>query len=352
MSTTTKNIEVLIPDSIQNRIDEGDYKIIGTQVRDNKGRIVCNLDSLDSGEKQYFSPHIFQSFEGCTFISCSIVSHQLQKELRECQSRIDDLDLKIDKVIVRQTNELVSAISDFDEHFHSLMEGSSLTSEKETFQSGVRAASLLASNIGSYLDDFKASTIVFHSDSSYKGEVYSQYVNRDKYKPSVTKRVSPKFRSHQSNYFVYSFLKILNNINILSVSYDEKTFGRYEDNLEALEGQLINILHFLMRAIGDEGDVYSMCYSTRGYNGTYYPLDIERVIRYDESNSIHELILRQYPKNIDLEYDENRISSIYDVIDILEEIENLKLRSEQVRDLKLSDLSEIADIKRAIFKSE
>ena len=211
MSTTTKNIEVHIPDSIQNKIENGDYKITGTQIRDRKGRIVCNLDSLESFEDQYFSPGIFQSFEGCTFISCSVVPYSLQKELLECQSKINNLDSKIDKVLTNQTNDLVGAISDFDEHFLSLTEGSSLTSEKETFQSGVRAASLLAANIESYLENFKGSTIVLHRDALYEGETYSDYINRGKYKPGISERKSLRFDSHQANFFVYSFLKILNN---------------------------------------------------------------------------------------------------------------------------------------------
>ena len=352
MSNTTKNIEVLIPESIQHKIGDGDYKIMGTQVRDRKGRIVCNLDSLDSGEGKYFSAHIFQRFEGCTFISCSIVSSQLQKELRESQSKINELDLNIDKVLARQTNDLIGVISEFDEHFNSLMEGSRLTSEKETFQSGVKAASLLASHIGGYLDDFKDNTIVFHSDTSYEGETYSKYINRGKYMPSVFRRESSRFTSHPANFFVYSFLKILNNINILSISYDEKAFARYEENLDALEDKLKKILNFLIRGIGEEGDIYDICYSTRGYNGEYNPMDVERVIRYDEDIDIHKLVLRSFPKNIDLKFDENRISSIYDIINLLEEIESLKLRSEQIRNLKLPDLSEIADVKRVIFKVE
>lgn len=215
MSTKTKNIEVLIPESIQNKIDDGDYKITGTQVRDKKGRIVCNLDSLDSGEGKFFSPRIFQRFENCTFLSYSIVSIELQKALRANQSKIRELDFKIDKVLSRQTNDLISAIVDFDEHFNSLMEGSKLTSEKETFQSGVKAASLLASHIESYLNDFKDSTIIFHCETSYKGETYSQYLQRENYKPPVTRRKTSRFMDHQANFFAYSFLNVINNINIL-----------------------------------------------------------------------------------------------------------------------------------------
>ena len=350
MSTKTKNIEVIIPESIQNKIYGGDYKIIGTQVRDRKGRIVCNLDSLDSGEGKFFSPHIFQSFDGCTFLSHSIVPTELQRALRESQSRISVLDLKIDKVLSRQTCDLISVVVEFDEHFTSLMEGSKLTTEKETFQSGVKAASLLASHIENYLNDFKDSTIIFHRDSNYEGEAYSKYIQRGKYKPSVTRRKTSIFSDHQANFFVYSFLKVINNINVLSISYDNKIFARYEENLNALEEKLKPVLRFLMQAIGEEGDIYHMCYSTRGYNNTYYPMDIERVIQYDEKIKINDLIVRQFPEGIDLEYDKGRVRSINDIIDILEEIESLKSRSEQFRDLKISDLSEIVDIKREIFK--
>ncbi len=352
MSTKTKNVEVLIPESIQNKIDDGDYRIMGTQVRDRKGRIVCNLDSLDSGENKYFSPQIFQSFEGCTFLSYSIVSSKLQEALRGVQSRISELDLKIDKVLSRQTNDLIGVVVDFDEHFNSLMEGSKLTSEKETFQSGVRAASLLASHIEDYLNDFKDSTIIFHRDSNYDGEVYFQYMQRGILKSIVTRRRTSRFSDHQANFFAYSFLKVMNNINILSIAYDKKLFARYEESLDVLEGKLKSVLRFLVHEIGEEGDIYHMCYSTRGCSGTYYPMDIERVIRHDEGTNIHDLILRNFPEEINLEYDEGRVRSISDIIDLLEEIENLKLRSEQLKDLKISDLSEIVDVKREIFKLE
>lgn len=350
MSNITKNIEVLIPELIQKKIDAGDYNIKGTQVRDNRGRIVCNLDSLDSSDDKYFSPYIFQVFEDCTFISCSIVSSKLQDELRQAQYSISELNSKIDKVMIRQTNDLVGAVSDFDEHFNSLMEGSKLTSEKETFQSGVNAATRLASQIESYLVDFQDSTVIFHSQSSYKGETYSEYIKRGKYKPKVDRRKSPRFCSHKANFFAYSFLKVLNNINILSIAYDKKIFARYEENLDALKDKLKKLLDFLIKAICGEGDIYYICYSMRSYDVKNAPMDIERVIRHDENLEIHELIFRNFPKHTNFKYDENRLKSIYDIIDLLEEIENLKSRSEQIRDLELSDLSEIADIKYEIFK--
>lgn len=350
MSTKIKNIDVLIPQLIQTKIDEGEYQILGTQVRDTKGRIVCNLDSLDLGQDKYFSPHVFQVFNGCTFISSTTISSRLYEDLLESQTTLNNLDSKVDRILDNQTNSLISAISVSDEHFSSLMEGSSLTSKEITFSTGVKAACLLATNIESYLKEFRDSTIVFHNSTSYKGEKYLNYINRDKYKPKIFKRKTSRFCKYQANFFVYSFLKILNNINLLSISYDKKVFARYQDNLDALENSLKNLLNFLIKGLGDEGDIYDMCYSTRGYNGKYYPIDIERVIKYDKFTNVHELFLRNFPKNIELEYDENRVKSIYDITDLLEEIENLRSRFFQFKNLELSELSEVADIKREIFK--
>jgi len=202
MSATTQNIEVIIPAKIKTKMDEGELKITGTQIRDKKGRIKGNLDYLVRDKEQFFSPHIFQSFEQCTFISNSICSSELHKNLKELQGQYLSLELKVDKILARQANTLVAAISEFDEHFQSLLEGSSLTSEKETFKAGVHAAALLAANMESYLNDFKNSTIVFHSQTDYKGETLSDYNNRAHYKSVVTDRKSLRFCDHQVNFFI------------------------------------------------------------------------------------------------------------------------------------------------------
>lgn len=351
MSITTKDIKVLIPDTIQNKLDNKNYKISGTQVRDKKGRIVCNLESLNTTENRYFSRDIFQRFENCTFISGSAVSLELQKKLNQVRSNVQALDSKLNTILSRQTNDLISSISEFEEHFNSLMEGSSLTSETITFQSGVSAASRLASHIKSYLDDYINSTIVHHNNTSYNGEKYSKYLERE-FKPTISKRQFFRFMEHSGNYFSYSFLNILNNLNILSICHDKKLYPRYETNLKALELMLKETLNFLIKSYGEDEDIYTSSYSRRGYNNECIQIDLERILKYDNSVNIHTLLLRDYPKGVHSEYDELRLNSIYDIIDILEEIENLKLRAKQVENLNLEDLTEPEEIKNLIFNNK
>ncbi|MCX7258054.1 MAG: hypothetical protein NTZ64_15415 [Polaromonas sp.] len=86
MDSTTKTIKVNIPAKIQEKIDEGNYKLNGTEVRDKLGRIVCNLKSLDSDDTHYFSPHIFLQFENCTFISSTALSSRLHENMEELKT--------------------------------------------------------------------------------------------------------------------------------------------------------------------------------------------------------------------------------------------------------------------------
>ncbi|OYQ69137.1 hypothetical protein B9T13_10080 [Wohlfahrtiimonas chitiniclastica] len=349
MAEQKKNIEVIIPHKIQIKIDEGSYKIKGTQVRDLKGRIVCNLDSLEQSDSEYFSPAIFQSFENCLFISKSIISLQLSNELKNYQSSMNEMSLKLDRILESQVNNINASITDFDSHFCSLMHKSSLTTKEICFQSGVKAASLLGSHMQSYLDDFQNTTIIF-SNKHDKEQTYSQY-SKEKWKPDIKLRqTSVRFSDHIVNFLAYSFLNILNNINILSVIYDKREYVDYIKNLDALEEKLSEILFFLIRPINQDDDVYSMCYSTRGYDRVYYPIDnINRILSYDKSVTMNDLIVRNYPHDSCFPYDDNRLRSIMDILDILDDISNLRCRSEQMAEINIADLNEIEDAKSALL---
>ncbi|MCX7258055.1 MAG: hypothetical protein NTZ64_15420 [Polaromonas sp.] len=250
---------------------------------------------------------------------------------------------------------MIASISVFDELFESLLDGSSLTDEKKVFHAGVESAALLAANIESYLNDYINSTKVHHNNCSFNGETYLAYSDRKGRKPDITKSEFIKFQNHQANFFSYSFLKIINNINILSLTYDKKVFKRYNENLEAVKVQLLRILHILLRGIGGEIDAYEMCYTIReirGLSDSYYKLDVERILKFDKNTSLNCLISRQFKNSNNIYYDVNRIVSIYSIINILEDIDNLKHRSEQLEKLDLSELTEISEIKKILFKNK
>lgn len=73
---------------------------------------------------------------------------------------------------------------------------------------------------------------------------------------------------------------------------------------------------------------------------------------FDNKSSIDALILRSFEKQQSIHIDENRLSSIYSIIEIIEDIDNLLSRGMHLSELKLSDLSELSDLKKIVFNKE
>lgn len=257
-----KQLTVKIPAEMQPKLDNGDYIIRGSQVRDKLGRIVCNLESLEAPSHLYFSPQIFVSFEQYCFISINAVSDSLKRDLDFNRAKISSLETKIDTILERQTGNLIALISDFNEHFSSLEENSKLTDEKSAFLSGVKAATAIAANLGSYIKEFLDSTDVRfgHSRKEIKyGEYRKENLNQWE---AINESKFGRFNAFDANYLAYSLLSTLNNLNMLSIIYDGRVHPRYNESLEELERQLKDILKILVNGLGDEQDIYSMMVTT------------------------------------------------------------------------------------------
>lgn len=344
---STKNIQVSIPSKIQEKIDANEYDLYGNQVRDKLGRIVCSLKTLDIDDEHFFSSNIFVCFESYAFISATTVSKRLQNELEQLRASYSSIDGKIDRVLSSQTNSLIASITNFEEHFNSLTEKSKLTDEKITFIAGTQAASQLAASMLNFINDYLGETRVEHKEMLYGDEKYSAYLMRDqRYLPKITKSKFNNFKESEAYYFVCAFMNIINNINILSLCYDSKIYPRYEDNLQQLRTQMVDLLSKLISGLGYEGDIYEMCYSTNERDGYCSIEYIDRLLQYSNGN-IHQLLLRNFKKRV--RFDSERISSIHTIIRILDDIENLFNRKEQFSDLRLEDLPELEQMKKLTF---
>lgn len=247
-----KQLTVKIPPELQPKLDNGDYVMKGTQVRDKLGRIVCSLDSLETPGHLYFSPQIFVSFEQYCFISINAVPERLKLDLQDNKTKLSSLETKVDTILQRQTGNLIALISDFNEHFSSLAEKSKLTDEKSAFSSAVKAVTNIAANFGSYITEYLDSTDVRfgHSASEIK---YSEYRKEKRNKWETIKESKfGRFNAFDANYLAYSLLSTLNNLNMLSVIYDGRVHPRYNESLEELDRQLKDVLKTLVIGLGDE----------------------------------------------------------------------------------------------------
>ena len=352
MVDSIKSINLHIPEEMQQKIDNGDYKLYGSEVRDKRGRMVCNLKTLEIDEQHYFSPQLFISFEQYTFVANSAVSKELEKKLESIKQSFLVQNDKIDQIIQRQENNLISKITDFNVHFLTLEKKSILTDEKNTFKSAVESASLIAQNIQLYIDCYIGETIVYQGNE-WQDKSFSQYSNdQNKYKAKITKSKFNLFTQSKAFYFSLCFIDIINKLNILSLTYDERTYEKYIENLSALKEKLTELLIKLIYGLGIEGDIYQMAY-TKDSRNYYCKLDIEKLLKYDSKNDINSIIVRDYGSVQEKYFDENRLSSIYSVITILEDIDNLIKRSDDLKDMDIPSLvdSDIKEIKRLIFNA-
>lgn len=264
--SSTKTIQIHIPEKIQKEIDDGSYILRGNQVRDQKGRIICNLDSLEVDSDHYFSPQIFIQVNNSAFISNTAISIRLHNDLKEEKDKYLSLNNKLDRILENQTNAIISTISVFNEYFQKLSKNSYLTNERETFNAGVNAAAILSANIESYIKDYINNTIIYTAHSDFKGEELFKYIEKDGYKPRIIKSNFKNFRKHHAFYFAYSFIGIINNLNLLSLCCDSSIYEGYNENLNHIKDKLLNLLSMLINGVGDEGDIYQMCYTTNYSN--------------------------------------------------------------------------------------
>jgi hypothetical protein len=346
---STKTIQVNIPPEIQKNIDTGEYSIKGSVVRDKLGRFVSHLDSLEVDDEHYFSPSIFVSIQSYAITSVSTVSIRLQNYLKELRTANTSINGKLDRLLGNQTNNLIASITNFESHFNSLMKKSSLSDEKGTFAAGTKAASELAAHIPDYIKDYLGETIVFHRKEEYYGEKYSAYLSTNsEFVPQITKRKFSNFINSEAYYFVYSFINIINNINVLSLCYDFTAFPEYEENLQQIRTQMVDLLSKIIKGLGGEGDIFGMCYTMNQNKMSHHITNIETLTKYTNIN-IHDLIQRNFAHGSNFDYDIDRVNSMYAIVRIIEDIDNLLKRKEQFSDLKLDELPELEQLKKLTF---
>jgi hypothetical protein len=347
-----RNITVKIPAAIQQKIESGDYKLRGSELRDRRGRIVGNLKSLEASPNNFFSPQIFVSFQQYSFVSMTAVSIELRSYVDEKMQALSALDSKLDKILERQTSGLFADVSAFSENFQSLGERSVLVDEKITFASGVKAVSSLASHLNSYFKEYLNLTevwcrggpesVTYESCLRDRNPMLNIPIIRSKFK---------RFSKSHAHALSYAFLEVLNGLNVLSIIFNGKVHARYEENLGILERALRDTLSKLIDGLEQEGDIYRMMYSLDEVD-EYYEVDVLRIQSIQGSDIVQKLISRSHGKISRDHRDFDRLDSIYHVVGLLEEIGNLRVRSTSLEFIDLLDSPEVTALKGALFEGE
>lgn len=83
----------------------------------------------------------------------------------------------------------------------------------------------------------------------------------------------------------------------------------------------------------------------------YKNIDVQLILKYEYSYSLNSLIMRSYPASTDLERDMERFNSIGEILDLLEEIENLRHRTSSLASIELASSPVVAALISTLFGS-
>ncbi|WP_420745768.1 hypothetical protein [Photobacterium damselae] len=352
MDSTEKKLKVIIPQDVQYKIDHGEYILRGTQVRDNLGKIVCNLESLDTADNCFFSPNIFLMQNNYTFISQSVISKKLTNELKELKCKCLAIDNKLDEVIDFQTSSLMAKDLIFNELFSMFQENSTLTDNVAVFTSGITAAAEIAINLDNYIQKYLNNTTIYYETPSWDTVLYSDHLKKSGFKPKIIKTNFNLFSDSHAFYFIYSYINIINNINILSLCLDNKIYPKYKDNLLEVRNKLIKLINHLINGFDDYNTIYNMCYSTDFCNN-YHPINnISEIVEFDSNRTINDLIVANYSQKVTIDYDINRVKSLQTCISLIQEIDNLLSRCQQLSEINLEEIPNIINLVKLTLISD
>ncbi len=341
MEKSGLKIELLVPSEIDKKLQEGDYSRQGSIIRDKSGRIVCNLSSLDVDETHYFSRNIFVNFNQYCIFSASTIPEKLTKDLQGHGASLNTIELRL-------KNQIIASISIFRDLFSALIEKSDLTDQKQTFKSGVEAAALIAVNMQDFIEKYIDSTVIYEKNKHYynNAPLYSE-IRSNRY-ITASKTEFSCLRKSDAFYFIYNFLDIINSINIISLFYDKKLYSRYEENIYQIKSIMMALLSRLVNGLVGEGTIYAMYYTN--HHASEKRIDIGRILKFDDSHTLDDVVLKSNPAlEKPVYWDNNRINSIIAVIEILEEIESLLLRSKNIEPPTLFNFIEDCNLERLIF---
>lgn len=343
------SIKAILTDTIKKQIDDGMVKIEGLQLRDARGRFTTPLNTLIVKEDLKYSPALMVQFQNEFLVTLSVINRDIRSGFREQSEKLFRIERKLDQVIKNDMDRLnadvnffFSEVADLDKH------DSERT--KQLLVNGGKTAALLAQKLcqfmGEYIDGMTCRNGRNVDYAVTYGEFKCGEVDKDKFYWRSRGIVEyPRFKGSSAEVYTNAFLEMLNSLNILSLVHRGRNTPDYLTNLEGIKKELMRLLKTL--AVDDlqkeffEGypGFRDMCYQLcpdyndgqrLGFRGNS---EAERLRAYFSEFSSDQLAVRGCVKgDFPVSQDENLHCAITEILNMLESIENLKMRASSLPD--------------------
>ncbi|MCE1517162.1 hypothetical protein LWU31_20485 [Enterobacter hormaechei] len=351
----------------QKKIDDGTWEVMGLTVRDRKtGRIVANLKTVTNESESGYTPAMFLALNDQIICSQRLLSEhirQVYQRLHAGQFRIED---KLDFMIDTNFGALQGEIFYHFSRFETLRNGNSDAAER-FLESGGLLASRISGMIDPLVKNYLDQVEVTAGNQTMK---YSEYlatpVNQLQWM-SVSALKYPAFNNTWCHILIDGLLELFNELNIVSVCFNQELFMGYRASLEALHEKLHTLLNDLVWGV----KLYKMpphshnqhtlhtyrlqVFSTDANGEWIQANEAERLEKYWDLFNRDNLAVTHFPRAQNSFENPTRDPELYQaislILDLLDKISDLLCRSEQLEEGGIDDTEALQLLAEKIFRA-
>ena len=332
------SVKAILPETIKKQIDDGSLKIEGLQLRDLRGKYTTPLDTLMVKEDRTYSPALMIPFQNEFLVTLSLINRNILTNFREQSEILFRIERKLDQLLTNEMDRLNSEVNFF---FSEVTDHQ--RSERLLFE-GSKTAALLAQKLGQFIEGYIDDMALLNPSNPSDALTYGELKAGTKDKPYWSSHgivVYPCFKGSLAEVYTCAFLEMLNSLNILSLIHRGRNTPDYLVNLESVKDQLVALLKKLavddlQKYFGKERPGFrDMCYQlyidyqdknrSLRYRGNP---EAKRLSVYFFEFSFDELAVRERKQaDFSVYQDEHLHCAITEVLNMLENIDNLKLRA-------------------------
>ncbi|KUQ84832.1 hypothetical protein [Enterobacter genomosp. O] len=351
----------------QKKINDGTWEVMGLTVRERRtGRIVANLKTVTNESESGYTPAMFLALNDQIICSQRLLSEhvrQVYQRLNAGQFRIEDkLDLMIDTNFGALQGEIFYHFSRFE---------TLRTDNSDAAERFLESAGLLASRLSGMIDPLVKNYLdQVEVTSGSQTMKYSEYLAtpmNERLYMSVRALKYPAFNNTWCHILIDGLIELFNELNIVSVCFNQELFMGYRTSLEALHGKLFSLLDNLVRGV----KLYEMSSSSpnrhtfhdyrfqvfsRDTNGEWIrENEAERLEKYWDSFNRDNLAVTDFPRAENSFENPIRDPELYQavslVLDLMDKISDLLCRSEQLEEGGIDDTEALQLLAEKIFRA-
>jgi hypothetical protein len=359
MKMPSIEFEASMTPEAKEKIDKGEWRLNGVTIQDmTSGKMVGSLKTVKKEPHADYTPALFVALQNEICISQQLISAQIRDEFRSLKSSLAQGLRQIEDKIDFQTDitmgQIIGEINHFFSQFDNLKSGDTHRAEmilRDGGQLAARLAGMTDVLIRNYLGDVRLN--VSSNTMTYLEYLALPSDNWIQMWGEVTQLIYPDLLKSRAKQFIPALTEIMNRLNIISICFYNELYMDYQDTLQALRSQLKNLLDQLVNGLpvrNGKFDDYAQRVFGKDREGKWiHENEADRLSQHYPEFSRNNLGARVFRQITHTQEDWVLVCSVREVLNMIDSIDNLLLRGEDLESGSILDTGSIAKLCERTF---